>query len=278
MRLCIGRHGFYDKFSLLFYDKERVACKRIRMIVSIITPCYRAELTIGQTIESVIGQTFADWEMIIVDDATDDGSARIIKEYCQKDDRIKYLRMNQPSGSPSMPRNFGIEHSRGELIAFLDADDVWLPDKLEKQVAFLKNNHYDLVYSYYEKMSWDGKRNERVIRTSDVTTYRSLLQSNTIPFLTSVIRRDALGDTRFKQIPQEDYCFWLDVLKKGVVAHNYREVLALYREMKDSRSSNKFYMFKGYWDVIRNHHRIGLLQCCYYMMTYSIKGFLKYIK
>ncbi len=71
-------------------------------------------------------------------------------------------------------------------------------------------------------MSWDGKRNERVIRTSDVTTYRSLLQSNTIPFLTSVIRRDALGDTRFKQIPQEDYCFWLDVLKKGVVAHNYR--------------------------------------------------------
>ena len=156
------------------------------MTVSIITPCYRAESTIAQTIESVIAQTFTDWEMIIVDDASDDGSARIIKEYCQKDDRIKYYRLDRPSGSPSMPRNYGIEHSNGKLIAFLDADDVWLPDKLEKQVAFLKNNHYDLVYSYYEKMSWDGKRNERVIRTSDVTTYRSLLQSNTIPFLTSV--------------------------------------------------------------------------------------------
>lgn len=248
------------------------------MTVSIITPCYRAEATIAQTIESVLSQTFTDWEMIIVDDHSNDRSAEIIKGYCEKDPRIKYFRLDKPSGSPSTPRNKGIEMAKGEFIAFLDADDAWFPEKLEKQIAYMRSNHYDLVYSYYEKMSWDGKRNDRVIRTSDITTYRSLLKSNTIPFLTSVIRRDVLGDTRFKHIPQEDFCFWLDVLKKGVVAHNYKEVLALYREMKESRSSNKLSMFKGYWDVIRNHHKIGLIPCCYYMLTYSIKGFVKYIK
>lgn len=127
-------------------------------------------------------------------------------------------------------------------------------------------------------MNWDGKRDNRLIQTRKISTYRSLLKSNSIPCLTSLVSRRAIGDTRFKQIPQEDFCFWLDILKKGYTAHNICEVTALYREAKNSRSANKLDMFKGYWNVIRNHQHIGLMPACLCMVTYTILGFAKYLK
>lgn len=247
-------------------------------LVSIITPCYNAASYIADTIESVLSQIFLNWEMLIVDDCSTDNSSRIIKQYALQDDRIVYFKTSVPSGSPSIPRNIGIDNARGDFLAFLDADDIWLPDKLEKEIDFLENNGYDLAYSYYEKMDWEEKRADRIIRTREKTTYSDLLKSNSIPCLTSIIRKDIIGSTRFKQIPQEDFCFWLDILKKGYTAYNLCEVTALYREAKNSRSANKLDMFKGYWNVIRNHQNIGLLPACYYMVTYSILGFVKYLK
>lgn len=246
--------------------------------VSIITPCYNAESTIVQTIESVVNQTYQNWEMLIVDDFSSDNSAEIIKNYASKDNRIKYFKTNKPSGSPSLPRNIGIENAKGKFIAFLDADDLWLPDKLKKQVIFMEENAVNLSYSYYEKMSWNEDRNNRLIKTRPLTTYKSILKSNSIPCLTSMITRSAIGETRFKQIPQEDFCFWLDILKKGYVAYNMCESTALYRVSKDSRSSNKLDMFKGHWNVIRNHQHIPLIKCLYYMTTYTILGLKKYLK
>ena len=246
--------------------------------ISIITPCYNAGKTIAMTIESVMAQTFSDWEMLIVDDCSNDDSAKVIKEFTDKDCRIKYFRTPKASGSPAMPRNIGIENASGKYIAFLDADDVWIKDKLTKEIDFAERNNYHLVYSYYEKMDWNGKRNNRVVKTAPVSTYRSLLKSNSIPCLTSMVSREAIGDTRFKHILQEDFCFWLDILKKGYTAYNICEPTALYREAKMSRSSNKIDMFKGYWGVIRKQQHISLIPCCYYMVTYSVLGFLKYLK
>lgn len=246
--------------------------------ISIITPCYNAELTISQTILSIINQTFTEWEMIVVDDGSSDRSVNLIKEFTINESRIRYMKTNLPSGSPSLPRNIGIENATGKYIAFLDADDVWMPDKLQKEIDFLERNGYDLIYSYYEKMDWEGKRANRIIKTREKTTYEDLLKSNSIPCLTSIIRKDIIGSTRFKQIPQEDFCFWLDILKKGYTAYNLCEVTALYREAKTSRSANKLDMFKGYWNVIRNHQNIGLIRSCFYMITYTILGFAKYIK
>lgn len=183
-------------------------------LVSIVTPCHNAEFTIASTIESVLVQSYPYWELLIVDDTSSDKSADIIKKYTQKDSRIKYFKTNQPSGSPSLPRNIGIENANGKYIAFLDADDIWLPNKLEKQVKFMEVNKYDLSYSFYEKMDWQGCRNNRIIKTRDTTTYNKLLKSNSIPCLTSMIRKDVIENIRFKQIPQEDFCFWLDILKK----------------------------------------------------------------
>ena len=246
--------------------------------VSIIIPCYNARTTIAETIESVMAQTYNNWELLVIDDCSTDGSAEIIKQYSAKDARIRYLRTDALSGSPALPRNIGIDNARGRFIAFLDADDVWLPEKLEKQVAFMTAKNCPLSYSYYEKMNWQGHRRKRIVRTRDLTTYGSILKSNSIPCLTSMIRRDVVGTTRFKQIPPEDFCFWLDILKKGYTALNMCEVTALYREAPTSRSSNKLDMFRGYWNVIRNHQRIAFLPACRYMMTYAVLGFAKYLK
>lgn len=247
-------------------------------LVSVITPCFNASSTISQTIDSVLKQTYGNWEMLIIDDCSTDESADIIKKYCKEDARIKYFKTENSTGSPSIPRNIGIDNAKGQYIAFLDADDLWLPEKLEKQVKFMESNEYNLSYSFYEKMDWQGNRENRIIKTRDVTTYNKLLKSNSIPCLTAMIRKDVIGETRFKQIPQEDFCFWLDILKKGVTAYNMKEDIALYREANNSRSANKFDMFKGYWNVIRNHHNISFIPACMSMITYTALGLAKYLK
>ena len=256
-------------------NEENHTCK---VKVSVITPCFNAQSTLAQTIESVLSQTYTDWEMLIVDDCSSDSSAEIIKRYADKDGRIRYFKTPSKSGSPAMPRNIGIDNSKGDWLALLDADDVWLPNKLETQLKFIEQHDSKLVYSFYEKMDWQGNRNNRIIKTRLKTSYSDLLKSNSIPCLTSLVRKDVVGPRRFKNIPQEDFCFWLDILRDGDVAENVKEVLALYREAKDSRSANKLDMFKGYWNVIRNHQHLGLAHCCSCMLTYTIYGFLKYIK
>lgn len=247
-------------------------------LISIVTPCYNAAFYIAETIESVLTQTYTNWELLIIDDCSTDESLKIIKQYASLDHRIKYHKTPSSSGSPSLPRNIGLENAIGKYIAFLDADDKWLNTKLQKEVEFIENNKYNLVYSYYEKMNWEGKRDNRIIKTREKTTYKDLLKSNSIPCLTSIVSRKAIGNTRFNQIPQEDFCFWLDILRKGYTAYNLCEVTALYREAKNSRSANKLDMFKGYWNVIRHYQKISFFSCCYYMTTYTYSGIVKYLK
>lgn len=216
--------------------------------------------------------------MLVIDDCSTDNSAEIIKRYTEQDSRIKYYKTAYPSGSPSLPRNIGIDCSDGEYITFLDSDDVWLPDKLDKQLTFMIANNYALTYSYYEKIDYSGNRNDRIIKTRNETTYENLLKSNSIPLLTSIVSREAIGAVRFKHIPQEDFCFWLDILKQGYEAHNLQIVTALYRIVDNSRSAKKASMFKGYWDVLRKHQHINLIKTFYYSITYAFCGIIKYLK
>lgn len=248
------------------------------MLISIIVPCYNSEETIRECIESVLCQTFQNWEMLIVDDCSTDNSAEIAKKYADRYNKIRFFQTSKPSGSPALPRNIGIEHSSGNYIAFLDSDDIWLPNKLEHQVEFITSHHSELVYSYYEKMTWDGQRNNRIIKTRPFTTYLNLQKSNSIPCLTAVISREAIGETRFKNIPQEDFCFWLDILKKGIVAYNTKTLVACYRLSKNSRSQNKLAMFKGYWNVIRHEQKLGIVKSCANMVPYTLIGIYKHLK
>ena len=247
-------------------------------LVSIITPCYNAGSYLSHTIESVLIQSYKDWEMIIVDDCSKDNTRQIIEEYASKDSRIKYLKTDTPSGSPSLPRNIGIENAKGKYIAFLDADDLWLPYKLEKQIQFIETKGYSFIYSDYEKMNYLGERNNRLVKMPPQSTFWDVLETCTIPCLTVLMTKDIIGDTRFKLIPKEDFAFWLDILKKGVNAYNVGEVLAIYREQQQSRSSNKLNMIKNQWIVLRKIEGVKPVVASYFMFQYLLHGFFKFVK
>ena len=249
-----------------------------KSFVSIITPCYNAERTIVTAIESVINQSFQNWEMLIIDDCSNDSSPEIIKEYADRDHRIKYFQTNEKSGSPSLPRNIGIDNACGKYIAFLDADDIWLPNKLEQQIQFIENNDYSFIYSDYEKINHLGERNNRIVKMPESASFWDVIETCTIPCLTALIKREIIGDTRFKHIPKEDFVFWLDILKKEVIAYNVGQVLALYREQPNSRSSNKFNMIKNQRIILRKIEGVKPVVASYFMFQYLFHGVLKFIK
>ena len=247
-------------------------------LISIITPCYNAEKFIRETIESVIAQTYPNWEMIIVDDCSRDNSAQIINEYLSKDSRIRYFKTDKPSGSPTLPRNLGIQNAKGRYIAFLDADDIYCPNKLENQIKCFSNNNIGIVFSNYEKIKYDGSRDNRVIIAPKVITYEKLLESGYIGCCTMMYDSEKTGLMQFKYIGQEDYVFELDILKKGYIAVNTNTVESLYRIVENSRSAKKLEMAKLHWKVLHNIEKLSITRASYYFCHYAIKGVLKFLK
>lgn len=245
-------------------------------MISIVMPCYNSGTFIRQAIESVRNQTFGDWELLVVDDGSTDDSADIIKDMEQTDGRIKYLKTNAPSGSPIVPRNIGVKNALGRYIAFLDSDDAWLPNKLEKQIEmFERYEDMAICFSNYEKMTEQGERNNRIIKAPSVTTYRQLLFSNVIGCLTAVYDIEKVGKVFFQNHSHEDYILWLDILKQGYVARNTNTVEALYRVRENSVSSNKLKTLSWQWDIYRNVEKIGLLRSSYYFLNYAYRAFKK---
>lgn len=248
-------------------------------LISIITPCHNNRKTIQETISSVLQQTYPHWEMLIVDDCSTDDSDSIIQTYCKQDTRIKFFKTDKPSGSPSLPRNIGLDNAHGDYICFLDADDCWFPNKLEEQLEFCEKNHYTFVYSNYEKMSSEGIRNNRIIKTKSFSDYYDNLKTCEIPCLTTFIKSNIIQDLRFCNIKKEDYVFWLEILKKNnIKAYNTNQIHALYRESKNSRSANKVKMIKAQWYVVHHIEKINLIRSVYYLITFLWYGFKKYIR
>ncbi len=248
-------------------------------MISIVTPCYNASGFIFHTIESVLSQTYTNWEMLVVDDCSTDDSAEVIKQFCKKDNRIKYLKTDKNKGNPSEPRNLALDNAKGKYIAFLDADDIWYPNKLKEQLNFLQANQYQFVYSNYEKISYEGLRDNRIVCTKKISSYKDILASNSIPCLTVLIDRNMIGNVRFKCIPLEDCAFWLQLLKMhNINAYNTGQIHALYRESKNSRSGNKWEMIRARWFLLRKVEKVNGLFSLYLMMSFLFKGYLKYLK
>ena len=244
-------------------------------MISIITPCHNAQATIKETINSVLSQTYRDWELIIIDDCSTDNSATIILDFVKNDSRIKYLKTEAPSGSPTLPRNIGIENATGRYIAFLDSDDAWLPDKLEKQLRVFEDERVAIAFSDYEKMSEDGERNNRIVKAPLKVDYKQLLRGNVIGCLTAIYDTAKVGKMYFIPHTHEDYILWLSILKKGFVAVNTGTVEALYRVRRHSVSSNKWKVLSWQWDIYRNVEKVGLLKAMYYFAHYAYKAYRK---
>lgn len=243
---------------------------------SVIIPCHNSQEYIASAIKSVVEQTLQEWELLVVDDASEDDTSLIVQDFLKKDERIKYVKLDIPSGSPAMPRNEGVKCAKGRYIAFLDSDDVWLPNKLEHQLSmFEKYKDMAICFSNYEKMSESGERHKRVVKAPAMADYEYLLKGNVIGGLTAVYDTAKVGKRFFMNHPHEDYILWLGILKQGYVARNTNTVEALYRVRRHSVSSNKLKAMSWQWSIYRNVEKIGYWRAVYYFLFYAYKAFKK---
>lgn len=248
----------------------------MEQLVSVVTPMYNAEKFIGETIESVLSQTYQNWEMIIINDCSKDNGVEIVKKYQEQDSRIK-LYNNEQNKGVSETRNRGIELAKGKYIAFLDSDDLWEKQKLEKQVKFMEENDVILSYTSYEKMNEDGSK-RGIIEVPERLDYKELLKNCLVNCLTAMYRREDLKDFKFKNTKVEDYIFWLEVFKKIDYAYGINEPLGYYRLSADSRSSNKIDIVKFHWYIYRHVEKLSILSALYYYLIYIFRGLKRYRK
>lgn len=243
-------------------------------LVSIITPAYNAEKFIIQTIKSVLNQTYENWEMIIIDDCSKDFTYDKILSCSMKDKRIKIYQNDKNSGV-SFTRNKAIDIANGKYIAFLDADDLWDNQKLEKQVKFMETNKVLLSYTGYRKINEDGKIRGS-IKVPLKLNYNELLKNCLIGFLTSMYNQEVIGKQYFKNIKAEDYIYWLEMIKKVKIAEGLQEDLASYRVLKSSRSSNKLDIIKHHWRIYYNIEKLGIVSSIKYYFIYIYRGIKRY--
>lgn len=248
-------------------------------LVSIITPCYNATRFIGQMIESIQAQTYTNWELLITDDCSTDNSCAIIKRYARNDNRIKLLRLAKNSGA-GVARNNSIRQAHGRYIAFCDSDDMWKSHKLERQVEFMQDNNCPFCYSSYDIVSEEGKQTG-YIRCRNTVSYTTLIRSNEIGCLTSIYDCETLGKIYMPSIrKRQDWGLWLSIIKRCKRAYGVDESLAIYRQRRDSISSNKLemlkYNFKLYNEVEGFSRFSSAALLLLYFMPYHIYKTLKH--
>lgn len=238
-------------------------------LVSIIMPAYNAEKTIIDSINSVLKQDFKSFNLYVINDASQDKTKEIILSF--NDSRIIYLENDKNSGVAES-RNKGLKNANGKYIAFLDSDDLWLPNKLSSQLKLL-NEGWDVVCSNYTTFDSSGIKSLRT--ASEVIKYSDMLKSNFVGNLTGVYNRENLGVFFQKNIGHEDYVMWLQIIQKSRHAFCIQEPLAKYRLSDDSLSGNKLKAITWQWSIYRNELKLPLLKSSYYFSHYILNAFKK---
>lgn len=247
-------------------------------LVSIITPVYNAERFLQDTIKSVQNQTYGNWELLFIDDQSSDDSVSLIKEARQADKRIKLIQMPQ-NGGVAKARNAGTQAAKGRYIAFLDADDLWEKEKLQKQVDFALKNNASFVYSSYRFADENGKPTAAPVAVPSKINYSQALRNHiiwtsTVLLDTEQISKDLMmmPDVRRGQ----DAATWWQILREtGASAHGIVEPLALYRRTNDSLSANKLKAVKRTWYLFRDVEKLNLLESCYSFCFYGYNALKK---
>lgn len=234
-------------------------------LVSIITPTYNCGKFIAETIETVLAQTYTNWEMVIVDDVSTDNTEDIVREYIEKDSRIKYVKLNENSGA-AVARTESMRLADGQYMAFLDSDDLWMPDKLEKQIRFMKDNDYAFTCTEYEQINEEGKSLGKIIKTIEKTDYNRLLLD--CPVGNSTVMYDVSKMGKF-EVPnirkRNDDALWLQMLKKEKYIWGMSDVLMRYRIRTNSISSNKFKVIKYHWILYRDIEHLGVIRSLFHI-------------
>lgn len=248
-------------------------------LVSIIMPLYNAEKYVGETIESVLSQTYKNWELLITNDGSKDNSSSIVERYINQDKRIRLF--NQNNGGSAKARNNSLKYAQGKYIVFLDADDLWEKNFLEEQLKFLKENNYNLVFSSYKRINEEGKEILKPYIVPTKVSYKDLLKTCSLTCLTSIYNAENLGKIYFNEnlkSLRDDFVMWLSILKKGEYAYGNPNILASYRIFKSSTTANKKKMIKPQFKVYYEMERLGLLRSLYYLFYWGYNGIKKYCK
>jgi teichuronic acid biosynthesis glycosyltransferase TuaG len=237
---------------------------------------YQAERFVGEAIDSVLKQTYPNWELIVVNDGSSDNTEKVIKEKAKADARIRYFARSESGGGPAPARNLALAEARGEYIAFLDSDDVWLPEKLFKQMNTMIRGEYDFCFTGFRRMTEDGTKLGRALIPPRKVDYDSLLSHNMIGTLTVVVKKSVLGDMRMQAQGHEDFILWLDLLKRGVKSYGIQEDLARYRIVGNSVSSNKLKAAGWRWTIYRRIQRLPLSRTLWHFSNYVVRVTYKY--
>lgn len=246
----------------------------MKKLVSIITPTYNSEDFISETINSIISQTYTNWELLITDDCSTDNTIEVIKQYTKSDKRIKLFKLKKNSGA-GIARNTSINNATGAFIAFCDSDDQWFSEKLATQISFMQKNDLRFTYSSYYTIDASGNRKGLITAPSKLT-YTMLLRNNYVGCLTAIYSQEKLGKIYMSEIrKRQDWTLWLKILNhiqytKGVV-----EPLALYRIRPNSISSNKLSLLKITYKIYRKELNMGGIRSIYNLFRFLYYLLLK---
>ena len=241
-------------------------------LVSVITPSYNSEKYISQCIQSVISQTYENWQMIIVDDCSKDNTIDVIQEYCNIDERIKLIKLHENSGA-AIARNTAIKLSKGRFIAFLDADDIWDSQKLEIQIEYMLKNNIGFCFSAYEVIDDDGSPLNKVIEVKNKITYWEYLKNTIIQTVTVVIDKKYVKNVEMPNLRRgQDFATWLKIMKEGIDAYGLNINLAKYRRANGSLSSNKIKAVKRTWYIYRKIEKLSILVSLYCFGGYALNA------
>lgn len=237
-------------------------------LVSIIMPTYNCAKFIGKTIESVIAQTYENWELIIVDDCSKDNTEEVVSKY--KDNRIKYHRLENNSGA-AVARTEAMKKASGRYMAFLDSDDLWKKDKLEKQLEFMNKNNYNFTCTEYEQIDEEGNKLNKVIKVKKRADYNRILLDCPVGNSTVMYNVEKLGKFEVPNIrKRNDDALWLQILKKEKYIYGMPDILMEYRIRSNSISSNKLSLVKYHWQLYREIEHLSVFRSAFHICWWGM--------
>lgn len=247
----------------------------LKELISIIVPVYNVEKYIIETCKSVFAQTYQNWELLLVEDGSKDNSAEVIETLIRErnDDRIRLIRQPENAGAAEA-RNRGLAESKGRYIAYLDADDIWLPEKLEQELAFADEKEAAFVFTGYEFADEQGKGTGKVVRVPETLSYKQALGNTTIftstvLFDTQKIPKDMLWMPKIKS---EDTALWWKVMRNGYIAYGLDKNLVKYRRPGKSLSSNKVEALRRIWNLYREAEGMSVWKSAFYFCLWAIRA------
>lgn len=245
-------------------------------LVSIVVPVYQAERFIAETIDNVQKQSYENWELLLVDDCSRDGSCAVIEKKAATDSRIRLIRQETNQGA-AQARNCGIRNAAGRYLCFLDSDDLWEPDKLAKELAFMKERQAAFVFTGYEFADENGKGLGKIVSVPQEITYSQALKNTTIFTSTVMIDREKIcnEDIFMPVIASEDTATWWHLLKVYGKAYGLNRNLVRYRRSANTLSSNKVEAVKRIWNLYRKQEKLNLAYSAYCMCFWALRAVLR---